>query len=81
MRFLTENRSRPFFLYLAHTFPHWPHYASEAFAGKSSNGAYGDCIEEVDGSIGQILAKLKELGLEDRTLVLFTSDNGGVLTP
>ena len=80
LRFLTENRSRPFFLYLAHTFPHWPHYASEAFAGKSSNGAYGDCIEEVDGSIGQILAKLKELGLEDRTLVLFTSDNGGVLS-
>jgi arylsulfatase A-like enzyme len=42
-------------LYLAHTFPHWPHYASEKFAGKSANGVYGDCIEEVDWSVGQIL--------------------------
>jgi arylsulfatase A len=78
LRFITESRSRPFFLYLAHSFPHWPHYASEAFAGKSANGVYGDCIEEVDWSVGQILAKLKELDLDTRTLVLFTSDNGGV---
>ncbi len=78
LRFITESRSRPFFLYLAHTFPHWPHYASETFAGKSANGVYGDCIEEVDWSVGQILAKLKELDLDNRTLVLFTSDNGGV---
>lgn len=78
LRFITESRSRPFFLYLAHTFPHWPHYASETFAGKSANGVYGDCIEEVDWSVGQILAKLKELDLDTRTLVLFTSDNGGV---
>jgi arylsulfatase A-like enzyme len=80
LKFLTENRGRPFFLYLAHTFPHWPHYASADFAGKSGNKVYGDCIEELDWSTGQIVAKLKELGLEKDTLVLFTSDNGGVLS-
>jgi len=78
LQFITENQKRPFLLYLAHSFPHWPHYASEAFSGKSANGVYGDCIEEVDWSTGQIVAKLKELGLEKQTLVVFTSDNGGV---
>jgi arylsulfatase A-like enzyme len=79
LKYIAENRSRPFFLYLANTFPHWPHYASQAFAGKSANGAYGDCIEELDWSTGQIRGKLDELGLSGRTLVVFTSDNGGVL--
>ncbi len=79
LRFIDANRGRPFFLYLAHSFPHWPQYASAAFAGKSRNKVYGDCIEEIDWSTGQIMAKLKELGLEKDTLVLFTSDNGGVL--
>jgi arylsulfatase A-like enzyme len=60
LRFITDSRSRPFFLYLAHSFPHWPHYASETFAGKSANGVYGDCIEEVDWSVGQILRVAKD---------------------
>ena len=79
LQFIAQNKGQPFFLYLAHTFPHWPHYASDAFAGRSANGVYGDCIEEVDWSTGQILAKLRELGLDEQTLVVFTSDNGGVL--
>lgn len=78
IHFISQRRSGPFFLYLAHSFPHWPHYASEPFAGKSANGLYGDCIEELDWSTGRIVAKLKETGLDRETLVLFTSDNGGV---
>jgi len=79
LRFITDHQAQPFFLYLAHAFPHWPHYASAVFAGRSANGAYGDCIEELDWSTGQIMARLKELGLDRRTMVIFTSDNGGVL--
>lgn len=79
VQFITQNKGRPFFLYLPHTFPHWPHFASEQFEGKSANGIYGDCIEELDWSTGEILKTLKSLGIDDRTLVLFTSDNGGVL--
>ncbi len=74
--FLRANAQRPFFLYLAHTFPHDPPAASEAFRGRSANGAYGDAVEELDWSTGQIVAALDELGLAERTLVLFTSDNG-----
>jgi arylsulfatase A-like enzyme len=69
----SRSRSRPFFLVLGPHVPHWPHYASETFAGKSANGAYGDCIEEVNWSVGQILAKLKDFDMDNRTLVLFTS--------
>jgi arylsulfatase A len=79
LRFLGENRARPFFLYLAHTMPHWPQYASERFAGKSANSRFGDTVEEIDWSTGEILSALKRLGLDERTLVLFTSDNGGPL--
>jgi arylsulfatase A len=79
LQFIAEHRQRPFFLYLAHAFPHWPHYASAAFAGHSSNLAYGDCIEEIDWSTAQIRAQLEKLGIERHTLVMFTSDNGGVL--
>ncbi len=78
IRFIKENRGRPFFLYLAHAMPHWPHAASEKFRGQSANGLYGDCIEELDESTGEILKTLKELGLDDKTLVVFTSDNGAV---
>jgi arylsulfatase A-like enzyme len=74
--FIRRNRDRPFFLYLAHTMPHIPQYASPAFAGKSQDGVYGDTIEELDWSTGQILDLLQELGLAGRTLVVFTSDNG-----
>jgi arylsulfatase A-like enzyme len=77
--FIRRNQSRPFFLCLAHTMPHIPQYASPAFAGKSKDGVYGDSIEELDWSTGRILDTLRELGLDERTLVLFTSDNGAGL--
>jgi arylsulfatase A len=67
---------RPFFLYLAHTMPHVPLYASAKFEGRSARGLYGDTIEEIDWSCGEILSTLKELGIEEDTLVVFTSDNG-----
>lgn len=79
IRFVEAHRDRPFFLYLAHSMPHWPQYASERFAGKSANGRYGDAVEEIDASTGELLDALKRLGLDEQTLVLFTSDNGGPL--
>jgi arylsulfatase A-like enzyme len=80
VRFIEENRARPFFLYLPHTFPHVPLHASEEFRGKSPRGLYGDVVEELDASTGRILGTLRELGLAGRTLVFFTSDNGPWLT-
>lgn len=77
--FIRKNAKRPFFVYLPHTMPHWPQYASEKFAGKSANGIYGDSIEEIDWSTGQILDLLDELELREKTLVIFMSDNGGSL--
>lgn len=74
--FITKNKKKPFFLYLPHTSVHLPLFPGEAFKGKSQNGKYGDWIEEVDSSTGQILKALKELSLEENTLVIFTSDNG-----
>ncbi|MBD3266686.1 sulfatase-like hydrolase/transferase, partial [bacterium] len=79
LRFIEENKDRPFFLYLAHTMPHWPQYSSPKFAGKSDNGAWGDAVEEIDWSTGRILDTLKELNLEKNTLVVFLSDNGGAV--
>jgi arylsulfatase A-like enzyme len=76
IEFITHHQGRPFFLYLAHTMPHVPQYASPAFEGKSKDGLYGDCIEELDHSTGRILDHLQKLGLAEKTLVLFTSDNG-----
>ncbi|GBD35378.1 Arylsulfatase [bacterium HR36] len=76
VRFIREHRERPFFLYLAHNMPHVPLGASAAFRGKSQRGIYGDVIEELDWSVGQVLAAIKEAGLENKTLVVFTSDNG-----
>ncbi len=70
------NKDRSFFVYLAHTMPHVPLHVSDAFRGKSANGLYGDAIEEIDWSVGRILDTLKALGLDQRTLVIFTSDNG-----
>jgi uncharacterized sulfatase len=75
-RFLERNRDRPFFFYFAHAMPHKPLAVSEAFYKKSGAGLYGDALAELDWSVGQVLAALKDLGLDDRTLVLFTSDNG-----
>lgn len=77
--FIEANKDRPFFLYLPHTMPHWPHYASESFAGRSGNGVYGDSVEELDWSVGQILDALRQRGIDGRTLVIFTSDNGGLV--
>ena len=67
---------KPFFLYLPHTYPHGPLHCSPEFCGTSAGGLIGDAIEEIDWSTGQILAKLKELGIDSNTLVIFTSDNG-----
>ncbi len=74
--FIRSNPSGPFFLYLAHTFPHIPLFASQDFEGKSAAGLYGDVVEELDWSVGEILSSLKETGLSENTLVFFTSDNG-----
>lgn len=76
IEFIEANREKPFFLYLPHTFPHTPLFASPDFLGKSANGTYGDSIEEIDWSTGQILDTLDRLELADNTLVIFTSDNG-----
>ncbi len=77
IKFLKEHKDGPFFLYLAHTAVHVPLHPGDAFRGKSKNGKYGDWVEEVDWSVGQVLDALRDLKLDDRTLVLFTSDNGG----
>jgi arylsulfatase A len=76
IQFMRRNRDRPFFLYLPHTFPHRPLHASEPFRGKSRAGLYGDTVECLDWSTGRILDALAELGLDEQTLVCFTSDNG-----
>ncbi|MHC4994220.1 MAG: sulfatase family protein, partial [Planctomycetota bacterium] len=76
LRFIRDNKDRPFFLYLPHTYPHTPIRANPRFAGQSQAGAYGDVIEEIDDSVGQILDTLAELDIDDDTLVIFTSDNG-----
>jgi arylsulfatase A-like enzyme len=76
IRFIESNQDRPFFLYLPHTFPHLPLFASPAFRDQSRNGRYGDAVEEIDWSTGEILKCLDRLGLARKTLVIFTSDNG-----
>jgi arylsulfatase A-like enzyme len=78
--FIQRNRARPFFVYLPHTMPgSTAHpFSSPAFRGRSRNGDYGDAIEELDWSVGEILAALRRLDLEAQTLVIFTSDNGAV---
>jgi arylsulfatase A-like enzyme len=76
LRWIEQSKDRPFFLYLPHTFPHVPLFASEAFAGKSPRGLYGDVVEELDWSVGQVLDLLRRTGLAENTLVFFTSDNG-----
>src|SRR6218665_2198846 len=72
----TKNKSKPFFMYYASNFPHTPLYASPDFEGKSKRGLYGDVVEELDWSVGQILKTLKEQKLDENTAVIFTSDNG-----
>jgi arylsulfatase A-like enzyme len=74
--FITANKNNPFFLYLAHTFPHIPLAVSSKFKGTTGLGMYGDVVSELDWSVGQVLDSLKTNGLDNNTLVIFTSDNG-----
>lgn len=76
LRFIDRKSGKPFFIYYASPFPHDPVHSSDRFSGKSTGGPYGDCVEELDWSVGQIRAKLSERGLADNTLLVFTSDNG-----
>lgn len=74
--FISKNKNRPFFLYLAHPMPHTPVHVSPAHMHTSMYGRYGDTIQELDWGIGEILKTVKKLGIEENTLVIFTSDNG-----
>jgi arylsulfatase A-like enzyme len=76
VKFIEAREEGPFFLYLAHTFPHQPLFASQQFAGKSKAGKYGDAVEEIDWSVGEIVRCLARTGIADNTLIFFTSDNG-----
>ncbi|MBE9462798.1 sulfatase [Dyadobacter subterraneus] len=76
VKFIDKNKDKPFFLYITHNMPHVPLYASPAFEGKSKRGLYGDVIEEIDWSVGEVVKALKKNRLEENTLVVFTSDNG-----
>ncbi|MGI8907037.1 MAG: sulfatase family protein [Candidatus Sumerlaeaceae bacterium] len=76
IRYIQDNKNHPFFLYLPHTFPHVPLHASDKFRGKSARGLFGDVVEEIDWSMGEILNTLRALKLDRKTLVIFSSDNG-----
>jgi arylsulfatase A-like enzyme len=76
IRFMEQHQDAPFFIYLAHSMPHVPLYRSKEFENRSLRGIYGDVIEEVDWSVGEILKAVKRLELDENTLVVFTSDNG-----
>lgn len=78
--FIREHAGRPFFLHFAHSFPHVPLFASPEFKGRSPRGIYGDVVEEIDASVGAVIAALREAGVAENTLVVFTSDNGPWLT-
>ncbi|MFT5129139.1 MAG: arylsulfatase A [Rhodothermales bacterium] len=78
--FIEANKDNPFFVYLPHSMPHIPLFASENFVGRSKRGLYGDVIEEIDWSVGQVLSTLRRLKLAENTMVMFCSDNGPWLT-
>ena len=80
IRFIELHTSQPFFLYMPHVMPHVPIFASEDFKGRSKAGLYGDVLEELDWSVGQIMVTLKRLDIERNTLVIFISDNGPFLS-
>lgn len=80
MAFIERNRAKPFFLYVPHIMPHVPIFASEKFKGTSQRGLYGDVVQELDWSVGEIMATLRRLGLDANTLVVFSSDNGPFLS-
>ena len=75
-KFIAAQKASPFFLYMPHTFPHVPLAASGRFRGKSSEGLYGDVVEEIDWSVGELLKTIREHGLDSNTLIMFSSDNG-----
>jgi arylsulfatase A-like enzyme len=76
VQFIEQHRAEPFFVYLPHSMPHVPLFVSDKFRGETENGLFGDVIAEIDWSVGQILQSLKKHGMDENTLVLFTSDNG-----
>jgi arylsulfatase A-like enzyme len=76
LKFIEANKAKPFFLYMGHAMPHIPFEPSARFSGQSLRGAYGDTVQELDWSTGEILEKLRSLGLAENTLVIFMSDNG-----
>jgi arylsulfatase A-like enzyme len=76
VQFIEQNKSKPFFLYLAHSMPHIPLFASEEFRGRSKSSLYVDVIEEIDWSVGEVLKALEKNQLDKNTIVIFTSDNG-----
>jgi arylsulfatase A-like enzyme len=80
IQFIERNAEKPFFVYMPHIMPHVPIFASEKFKGRSGAGLYGDVMEELDWSVGEILATLKRLKLDEHTLVIFMSDNGPFLS-
>ncbi|RLS56581.1 MAG: arylsulfatase [Planctomycetota bacterium] len=75
-RFIRDHKAGSFFLYMAHSFPHVPLFASKDFEGRSAAGRYGDVVEELDWSVGEVLDTLRKEGLADNTIVVFSSDNG-----
>lgn len=77
IRFIREHKEEPFFLYFAHSFPHEPHISSKAQRGKSKGGLYGDVVEDLDRSMGNLMSALVEMGEMENTLIFITSDNGG----
>lgn len=76
VKFIEQNKSRPFFLYFAHSMPHVPIYPGKKFLGKSGKGLYADVVQEIDWSLGELVKTLKRLKIDKDTLVVFTSDNG-----
>ena len=78
--FIYSNKDKPFFLYVPHIMPHVPIFASAKFKGASGRGLYGDVVQELDWSVGEILTALRQHGLDERTLVVFASDNGPFLS-
>jgi len=81
VQFIAKNQDQPFFLYFPHTFPHEPLFASAAFEGTSKYGLYGDVVQELDHSVGQVLQALETFGLSENTIVVFSSDNGARQVP
>lgn len=76
VKWINQNKGQRFFLYLAHNMPHAPVFASKEFQGKSKGGRFGDVIEEIDWSVGQVMKAVRDAGIENNTLIVFTSDNG-----